>query len=77
MTEREGPGKLTPVQRAERMRALRDQEGTFDKDLQTIAALAQKNPTSGSKAVRLETSEIQYQELRGSATGKKSLSSRF
>lgn len=81
MIERKGPGEairaLTPLQRAERMRALRSQEGTFDKDVEIQAALAKKEPTDGPNAVRLETSEIRYQELRTAATRKKGLKSRF
>ena len=72
-----GAKPLTSRERAEIMRAKRAEEGGFDKDLQTTAALANKKPTDGPNAVRLETSEIRYQELRTAATRKKGLKSRF
>ena len=76
MTEREGLG-ITPLERAEGMRAKRAQEGGFEKEFENMNARAKKKPTDGPNAALLEKSEILRQGLRGSATGKKRLKSRF
>ena len=77
MVERGGPGKLTPLQRAVEMRAKRAEEGGFEKEFENMNARAKKKPTDGPNAALLEKSEILRQGLRGAATGKKSLKSRF